>query len=183
MELKIYYDEAELEMNDALTNYENNLAKISTGRANPKIFDHIKVLYYGEFMPLNQVCAISVPESRQFLIKPFDPSIIKEVVGAINGAHMGIVAVNEGEKARITIPELTTERRKELVKQMAKYTEEARVAIRLARQKINKDIKADVDLPEDDLHTYLDEIQALTNKYNERVEAIGQVKEQELTTI
>lgn len=183
MELKLYYDDAELEMIEAVSNYKNNLSKISVGRANPKILDNIKVLYYGELMPINQVCAISIPESRQLLIKPYDASIMKEIVGSINGAHIGVIAVNEGDKARITIPELTTDRRKELVKQMAKYTEEARVAIRLIRQKVNKNIKVDEELPEDDLHAYLDQIQELTDKYNDKIESIAELKSKELLAI
>ncbi len=182
MELNIY-DDTELEMADTITSYESNLSKISTGTANPKIFENIKVLYYGEFVPINQVCSISIPESRQLLIKPFDHTIMREVVSAINGAHLGITAVNEGEKARITIPELTTERRKDLVKQMAKYTEEARISIRSIRHKVNRSIKAIIDLPEDDLHTYLDQIQTLTDKYNHLIETLSEQKAKELTNI
>ncbi len=182
MELKLYSDEAELGMDEIIDNYENNLTRISTGRANPKIFEKVKIHYYDEFIPLTQVAAISVPESQQILIKPFDPSIIKEILSALQSSQLGFTAINEGDKIRINLPELTTSRRKELVKQIAKYEEEARIGIRAIRQKIRENIKRDKQLTEDDEHYYLEQIQNLTDKYNARIQAIHDLKTKELMT-
>lgn len=182
MELKSYYEQAEINMIEIIDNYEGNLTRISTGRANPRILERIKVQYYGEFIPLTQVCAVSVPESHQILIKPFDLAITKDIFAAIQSSHLGFVAVNEGDKIRITLPEITTQRRKELVKQIAKYEEEAHIAIRAIRQKARENIKHDEQLNEDDMHYYLDQIQNLTDKFNNRVQAINDLKVKELMT-
>lgn len=175
--------EVEEQMQEALGQYEVNISKISAGRANPKILDHVKVDYYGTLTPVNQMANISVPESRQLLITPFDRSVNKDIVGAINSASLGVNAVDEGDKARITFPELTTERRRDLVKSLGQYTEQARVRIRSARQDANKQIKGVDNLPEDDVKFMQEKIQNMTDKFVAKVDEITKGKESELMTI
>ena len=183
MEYELYELEAQDKMEQALEGYRANLSKISAGRANPQLLSSVKVVYYETLTPLVEIAAISVPEPRQLLIKPFDRSVNKDIVSAINKASLGVNAVDEGDKARITIPEVTTERRKELVKSLAKYTEQARVQVRNARQEANKAIKADEELSEDAEKAYLEEIQKLTNKFTAKVDEMTKAKEKDLMTI
>ena len=183
MEYELYELEAQDKMEQALEGYRANLSKISAGRANPQLLSSVKVIYYETLTPLVEIAAISVPEPRQLLIKPFDRSVNKDIVSAINKASLGVNAVDEGDKARITIPEVTTQRRKELVKSLAKYTEQAKVQVRNARQEANKAIKADEELSEDAEKAYLEEIQKLTNKFTAKVDEMTKAKEKDLMTI
>lgn len=183
MDFELVFLEAEEKMEDVLNQYKVNLSKISTGRANPQILELVKVDYYGTLTPIPQLANISVPEPRQLLIKPYDMSVNKDIVSAINKASLGINAVDEGDKTRIKFPELTTERRRELVKSLSTYTEQARVQIRGVRQDANKDIKAAENLPEDDEKRFLEDIQKLTDKFNAQIEEATEVKQRELMTI
>ncbi len=180
MELELYLMEAEERMEKAHASYKLNLTKISAGRANPKILDSIKVDYYSTLTPLNQVAMISVPEPRQLLIKPYEQDMTKIIVGVINSSSLGVNAVDEGEKARITFPEVTTQRRKDLVKSLASYTEGAKIAVRQARQDVNKDIKKDEELSEDEQRSYLEAVQKLTDKYVAEVDGTTKEKEKDL---
>ena len=175
--------ETEEKMELALDQYDENLAKISVGRANPKILDRVKVDYYGTLTQVNQIASISVPEPRQLLIKPYDMTTTKHIVGAINSASLGVNAVDEGDKARITFPELTTDRRRDLVKSLGQYTEQARVKVRNARQDANKAIKAEDSLPEDDSKAMQEDVQKLTDKFIAKIDARTKDKESELMTI
>ena len=168
---------------NAIAQYNSNLARIQVGAANPKILDGVKMDYYETMTPISQLASISIPEPRQLLIKPFDMNITKEMVAAINHAHLGVEAVNEGDKARITFPIVTTERRKELVKSLSKYTEQARVSIRQARQDSNKQIKSDDDLSDDDKKTFETEVQNWTNKWIDVIEKELKLKENDLMKI
>ena len=183
MEIELYKLEAEDQMDKALDNYKNNLTKISAGRANPVVLESIKVNYYETLTPINQIAAISVPEPKQLLIKPFDVSITKDIVAAINKASLGLNAIDEGDKARINFPEMTTERRKQLVKSLADYTEQAKVQVRAARQNTNKKIKSDETLSEDDQRFYQDQIQKLTDNYIDKINNVTKNKESDLMTI
>jgi len=183
MELELYKMEAEESMDKALFNYKNNLTKINAGRANPALLDSVKVDYFETPTPINQLAAISVPEPRQLLIKPFDMSINKDITASINKASLGVVAVDEGDKTRITLPEVTTERRRELVKSLSNYTEQAKVQIRSARQNANKGIKGDEELSEDEQRSFQDEIQKLTDKFIAQVDETTKAKEKDLMTI
>lgn len=175
--------ETEEKMETALTQYEANISKISVGRANPKILDHVKVDYYGTMTPVNQMANISVPEPRQLLIKPYDMTTTKLIVAAINIASLGVNAVDEGDKARISFPELTTERRREMVKSLGQYTEQARVKVRNARQDANKAIKGEDSIPEDDSKAMQDDVQKLTDKFISKIDEATKGKESELMTI
>lgn len=183
MELELYKMEAEEQMQKAIKTYAINLSKISTGRANPSILDSVRVIYYETPTPLNEVASISVPEPRQLLIKPFDMSISKDVASAINNMNLGVHAVDEGDKVRMTFPELTTERRRQLVKSLAGFTEQAKIGIRSARQDANKEIKKDDELNEDDERYYLEQIQKLTDTFVAKVDELTKSKEKDLMTI
>ncbi|WP_128008602.1 ribosome recycling factor [Mycoplasma sp. ATU-Cv-508] len=147
------------------------------------MFDQVRVLYYGERLPLTQLAAITMPETQQILIKPFDQAIIKEMVSAINSARLGFNANNEGHQIRILIPPLTAERRKELVKQVDEYTEKARIGVRAVRQKFNKLIKSDENVSEDEVKYNLEQVQKLIDQSIQTIGALTEQKEQELVTI
>ena len=177
--------EAEDKMQNAIESYKNNISKISTGRANPNILSSVRVNYYETLTPLNELASISVPEPRQLLIKPFD-KISSNIASAINKASLGVNAIDEGDKVRINFPELTTERRKELVKSLTQYTEQARVLVRSSRQDANKMIKNaknENEISEDDEKSFLDEIQKLTDKYTKKIEEITKEKEKDLMSM
>ena len=183
MEWELLQLEIEDAMQTSLESYKSNIAKIQAGRANPTILNSVKMDYYGTSTPINQIVAISVPEPRQLLVKPFDRSINKDLTAAINAAQLGLQVSDEGDKVRITFPELTTERRKDLVKQFSKYTEQSKVKIRQARQQANKTIKGDEDTSDDQKDIYYDEIQKLTDKFIAEVDQLAKAKETDLMTI
>lgn len=182
-DFEMYQLELEDEMDQALESYSFNLHKINVGRANPKILEPIKFMYYGTLTPISQASQISVPEPSQLLIKPFDTATVRDIYGAINASGMNLNPVNEGDKIRIKFSALTTERRRELVKSLNTFTEQARIGIRAARHKIKKLIDDAKEISEDDQKRYLDEVQRITDKYNLIVEKMTEEKEKELMTI
>ena len=183
MELELLQLEFEEKVEKAISTYKSNLSKIQVGRANPQIISGIKVDYYDTPTPINQVAIISVPEPKQLLIKPFEQTMTKIIVGAVNASQLGVLAVDEGDKARMTFPMLTTDRRKELVKSLAQYTEQGKIAIRQARQEANKIIKVADDLSEDDIRYFEEEVQKWTNKYISKIDELTKIKEKDLMTI
>jgi len=183
MEFEMYEMEAEEVMAKSIENYEVNLSRISTGRANPNILNSVKVDYYGTMTPVTQLANISIPEARQLLIKPYEVNINKEIVSAINSSSLSVNAIDEGDKTRINFPELTTERRRELVKSLAKFTEQAKVSIRKVRQDANKSIKNDEELTDDDQKNFLELIQKMTDNYINKVNYLTTTKEEELMKI
>ncbi len=174
--------EAEERMTKSIDSYQRELNSVRTGRANPQLLDSITIDYYGSPTPIKQVGNISVPEASQLLIKPFDPSILKDIESAINASDLGLTPQNDGSTIRLVLPQMTTERRQELVKKVTKSQEGAKVAVRNVRRDANDDLKK-LDLPEDDLKGYLDDVQKLTDKYIAVVEKVTAEKEKELLTI
>ena len=183
MELDLYKLSAEEKMEKAISQFQKNIAKISTGRANPQILDSIKIMYFETLTPISQVASITIPEASQLLIKPYDPTLNKTIVGVINSSNLGFNAQDEGDKARITFPPMTLERRKQLVKSLSQYTEQAKVQIRMARQEINKEIKSEHDLSQDEEKHYHDEIQKITDIFVQKVSDLTIEKEKDLMTI
>ncbi|AAT27541.1 ribosome recycling factor [[Mycoplasma] mobile] len=183
MELNFYTNKVKLEMEKAVQTYSNQIAKISAGKANPKLISGIKFIYYDEPMSIEEMAAISVPEAQQILIKPYDIKTTKNIIESLNKMNYDMQIVDEGAQVRLKFPALTTERRKELVKQLVKLNESAKVAIRQVRQDENKLIKKDEELSEDEQKKYLDEIQKLTDKYIFKIEELNKDKEKELMTI
>ena len=173
---------AEEGMNKATETLNDRLTNIRAGRANPSMLDSVRVDYYGALTPLNQLANISVPEARKLQIKPFDKSALNNIEKGIYEANLGLTPNNTGEVIFITIPELTEDRRKELVKQAKGMAEDARIALRKVRQESNDDIKK-LEITEDEEKRGLSEIQDLINKYNKKVDEILEEKEKELMTI
>ena len=173
-------------MNKTISVYEENLSEIRAGRANPAILNKVKIDYYGTPTPINQVAGVSVPEPRMIVIQPWDMSVLKEIEKAINLADIGINPNNDGKVIRLVFPELTEERRKELVKTVKKYTEEAKVQIRNARRDAidkYKAMKKDGEITEDDLKETEKDIQDLTDKYIKEIDNISAAKEKEILEV
>ncbi len=156
---------------------------LRTGRASAAIFDKVRVDYYGTPTPLNQVSTISVPEARSIIIQPFDKALIGEIEKAIQKADLGLNPSNDGKIIRISIPPLTAERRKELVKQAKAIAENSRVAIRNIRRDGNDDLKKqqkEGSITEDELKTSESELQKSTDKFVQEINKILEDKEKEI---
>lgn len=169
-------------MDKAIESLDKRFATVRAGRANPSSLDGIMVEYYGSMTPLKQLATISVPEARQLLIKPFDKSCLKDIEKAILTSNLGYNPGNDGETIRIIIPELTEERRRELVKQVKALSEEAKVAIRNNRREALEGLEK-LELSEDEQKGLEKEVQDVVNEYNKKVEAKLKEKEQELLTV
>ena len=175
--------EAEDRMKKSLEALASDFARLRTGRANPTILNGITINYYGAPMPINQIAAISVPEARLLVIKPYDRSVLGDIEKAIIAADLGIQPQNDGEVIRLAFPQPTEERRRELAKEAAKYGEQTKVAIRNIRRDANerfKKIEKAKEITEDDLRAYLDDVQKLTDKYIEKVDQAVKDKEEEI---
>ena len=169
-------------MDKAIENLNKRFATVRAGRANPSSLDGVFVDYYGSMTPLKQLATIAVPEARQLLIKPFDKGSLGAIEKAIIAANLGFNPGNDGETIRIVIPELTEERRRELVKQVKAICEDAKVSIRNIRRDGLEDVKK-AELPEDEAKGMEKEIQDLVNDYNKKIETMLKEKEQELLTV
>ena len=176
-------ENTEERMEKTIASLKDSLNAIRTGRANAAIFDKVRVDYYGTKSPLNQVATIQIPEARSVIIQPFDKSLIGEIEKAIQVADLGFNPSNDGKVIRITIPALTADRRKELVKQAKTIAENSRTAIRNIRRDGNDDLKKqqkDGVLTEDGLKTETDKLQKLTDKYIDEINKIYDAKEKEI---
>lgn len=178
-----YIEETEMSMLKVIDNLEARLITVRAGRANASMLNGINVEYYGTPTPLNQVANITVPEARQLFIKPFDRSIIKDIERAINEANLGITPTNNGEMVILTVPQLTEETRRNYVKQVNEMGEQARIALRNARQDANNAIKKDETYTEDEQKSLQDDVQELINKYNKMVDEKIKEKENELMSV
>lgn len=174
--------EFEEKMEKSVQSLQREFATIRTGRANPNLLDRIVIEYYGTPTPLKQVASISVPEAQQLYIKPFDKSILKDIEQAINASDLGLPPRNDGVGIRLMLPALTEERRRQLVKEVEKFSENGKVAIRNIRRDANDQMKK-LGLAEDIEKGYLDDIQVLTDKYVKKVEELTKEKSDELLTI
>ncbi len=173
-------------MEKSLDSYRQELSKIRTGRASLSLLDGIKVEAYGSPMPLNQVATLTIPESRMIAIQPWDMQLIGEIEKAIQKADLGLNPVNDGKILRISIPQLTEERRKELVKQVKKISEEYRVAVRNSRRDAIdslKKMKNDKEISEDDLFKLQDDAQKETDKFIKKIDDILAEKEKEVMEV
>lgn len=179
---KDYISIAKEKMNKAINNMEDRFSTVRAGRANPNMLDSVMVSYYGVPTPVKQLATIFIPEARQISIKPFDKSILGAIEKAIFEANLGVTPNNNGEIVFITIPALTEERRKELVKQSREYAEEGRIAIRNIRRDLIEDIKKD-ELPEDVQKGTIDRVQDVVNDFNKLVEDLLKAKEKDLMEI
>ncbi len=177
------YKDVEFRMKKTVESFEKEISKLRTGRANPYLFDGIKVEYYGSQMPINQVATIQVPEASLIIIQPWDKSIMGEIERAIKKAGLGLNPQSDGNVIRIPIPPLSEERRQELVKLVRKYGEDARVAIRNIRrdgvEQVKKMEKGKV-ISEDDSKRAEKQLQDLHDKYIEEINKIAKNKEKEI---
>lgn len=174
--------EIEEQMQKTIHNFERELTSIRTGRANPALLDRIMIDYYGVETPLKQISAISVVEGTQLLIKPFDKSTIKKIEHAINASDLGITPQSDAAGVRLSLPSLTGERRKQLIKDVEKFGEEFKVAIRNVRRIGNDDVKK-LELPEDTEKNTLDDVQKLTDKFIKVIDEVANNKITEIQTI
>jgi ribosome recycling factor len=180
------FDKLEERMNKTLSVLEENFSEIRAGRANPAILNKITVEYYGVPTPINQVAGISVPEARLIVIQPWDVSVLKEIERAILASDIGLNPNNDGKVIRLSFPELTEERRKELVKDIKKIAEESKVAIRAIRRDGIDEAKAmekESLMTEDELKKAEDQIQKLTDKKITEIDVITEKKEKEIMSI
>ena len=178
--------EAAERMQTALDLLDEDLATIRTGRASPALVERMPVEYYGTNTPLIQLASISVPEPRQLLIRPFDPKTLKDIDRAILASDLGLTPNNDGKVIRLTMPQLTEERRHELVRVVHNRMEETRVKIRNIRRDIIRDLREfekEGLISEDDLERGEKELQDLTDKMNDRVQEIGDRKEKEIMEV
>ncbi len=166
----------------SLNNLDKKFATVRAGRANPSSLDGISVDYYGTMTPIKQLATISVPEARQLLIKPFDKSCLSGIEKAIFESNLGYTPNNDGETIRIVIPQLTEERRRELIKQVKSLSEECKIAIRNIRHDYMEKIEKE-EYPEDVEKALQEKIQNLVNDYNKKTDEKLKMKEEELITV
>lgn len=175
----------EEKMEKTLVNLDSEFGTIRAGRANPHVLDRIMVDYYGCPTPIQQVANISVPEARMILIQPWESSLLKEISKAINMSDLGINPTNDGKVIRLVFPELTEERRKDLVKDVKKKGEAAKVAIRNIRRDANDMLKklGKTDVSEDEIDELEEKVQKMTDKFIKKVDAAVEVKSKEILTV
>lgn len=165
---------------------QDDLVALRTGRASPALVEKLPVEYYGSMTPLNQMASIAVPEPRLLVIRPWDPSALSDIERAILRSDLGLTPMNDGKLIRLNIPRLTEERRRELVKVVARRVEEARIAIRNVRRDALKDLQEfekEKMISEDDFFRGKDEVQKLTDEFIEEIDEIGKRKEEEVMEI
>lgn len=179
--LKLYEDKMEKSLDVLMDEY----ASIRAGRANPHVLDRIRVDYYGTPTPIQQIGNVTVPEARMIVIQPWEKSMLKAVEKAILVSDLGINPTNDGNVIRLVFPELTEERRKDLVKEVKKKAEEAKVAVRNIRREGNDAFKklGKEDVSEDEIKSLEEDLQKLTDKYIKNVDALMEEKSKEIMTV
>lgn len=173
-------------MKKSIDNLSRELANISAGRANSNLLNGVTVDYYGAPTPVQQLASINVPEARLLVISPYDKSSVGNIEKAINAANLGVNPSSDGEVIRISVPALTEERRKELVKEVKKLGENAKVAVRNVRRDSNDSLKKqekDGDITEDDLRSQIDDIQKLTDDSIKEIDNLLEEKEQDILSV
>jgi len=177
------YQETKDNMGKSIDALKNEFNRVRTGRASLTILDGIRVDYYGTLTPLNQMATLSVPESRLITIQPWDVSVIKEIEKAILKSDLSLTPSNDGKIIRISIPPLTEERRKELVKVINKISEDHKIAVRNIRRDSNellKGLKKDGDISEDDAFKAQDQVQKITDEHIKLIDDVNKDKEKEI---
>jgi len=175
--------ETDTHMLRAIEGLKRELATIRTGRANPALLDRITVQYYGEAVPIKQVGTISAPEPRLLMIQPWDRSLIKPIVDAITSSDLGLNPSSDNNVIRVPLPQLTTERRRELARLVAKKAEEGKVNVRNVRRDSVERLRAlqrDGALSEDDLHRFQEQVQKITDAHIVQVDQLQKAKEREI---
>lgn len=184
--MKEVLNNAKEKMEKCISSLEHEFSTIRAGRANPAVLDKITVDYYGVPTQINAMAAISVSEARILVVQPWDASTLKAIEKAIMASDIGITPTNDGKCIRIVFPQLTEERRKELVKQISKYGEEAKVTVRNIRRDAMdkfKTMKKNSEITEDDMKNCEKDTQKLTDTYCDKVDAVCKEKEKEIMTL
>ena len=183
-------DEVLSELRQRMTKSEDalqdDLMSIRTGRATPALVEKLPVEYYGTMTPLNQMASIAAPEPRLLVIRPWDATAVADIERAILKSDLGLTPMNDGKLIRLSVPRLTEERRRELVKVVSRRVEEARIAVRNLRRDSLQDLKEfekEKMISEDDFYRGKDEVQKLTDEFSERLDEIGERKEKEVMEI
>ena len=177
---------AERRMRGAVESVKSNFATIRTGRANPSLLDRIEVEAYGSRMPLRSVANVGAPEPRLLTVTPFDPGTLKNIERSLRDSDIGLNPQNDGKIIRLPIPELTEERRRELIRVARHMAEEGRVSVRNVRRDEMRDLhelRKEGEISQDDEHRAEDELQQLTNDYVKRIDAVLADKEAELMEV
>ena len=177
---------AKEKMTKATQSLTRELASIRAGRANASLLDRIQIDYYGAPTPINQLAGVSVPEARMLMIQPYDKSVLSEIEKAILKSDIGITPSNDGSVIRLMIPQLTEDRRKDLVKQVKKEAEDSKVAVRNIRRDANdvlKKLEKNGEITEDALRGFIDNIQKLTDEFIAKVDSIAKDKEKEILEV
>ncbi len=177
---------AEERMKKSVSAVQTDFSSVRAGRANPQVLDRISVEYYGVPTPLNQVASISSPDPRQLVIQPWDGSLLKAIEKAVNTSDLGINPQNDGKVIRLTFPQLTEERRRDLAKQVKKYSESGKVAVRNIRRDTMDKVKAmkkKGEVTEDDVKDLEKDIQKLTDDYCKKIDGLAAEKEKELLSV
>jgi ribosome recycling factor len=183
MKVQEIFRDAEDRMKKSVEHLHHELTRIRTGRATPALLDVVKVQYYGSAVPINQVSTVSAPEPRLLVIQPWEKGMIGEIEKGILQSDLGLNPTNDGNVVRVPIPELSEERRQDLLKLVKKFCEETRIAIRNVRRDANDSIKAlerDHEISEDQSHDNLDKIQKFTDEYIKKVDEQYETKEKEI---
>ena len=181
-----FVKDAEVKMQKSVEAVKADFSSVRAGRANASVLDRVQVEYYGSLTPLNQVASISSPDPRQLVIQPWDSSLLREIEKAILTSELGINPQNDGKVIRLTFPQLTEERRKELIKQVRKYAEGGKVAIRNIRRDVMDKIKAakkKSEITEDDAKDIEKKLQDATDKYIKVLDGETAEKEKELMSV
>lgn len=181
-----FIKEAEQKMLKTIEAVKSDFGSVRAGRANASVLDRIQVEYYGAPTPLNQVAAISSPDPRQLVIQPWDSSLLREIEKSILTSELGINPQNDGKVIRLTFPQLTEERRKELTKQVHKYGENGKIAVRNVRRDTMDKIKSakkKSEITEDDAKDFEKELQDVTDKFTKKIDTLVEEKVQELMSV
>jgi ribosome recycling factor len=179
-------NEARTHMEKAVEAMRREFTSVRTGKATPALLDTVRVDAYGSKVPINQVGTVGAPEPRLLVIQPWDKTLLKAIETGIVSADLGLNPSNDGNVIRVPIPQLTEERRKDMVKLLHKLAEEGRVAIRHARQEANKEIKkkqSSHEISEDDAHRQMEQVQKLTDEYIAKIDQLLKGKEQEVMEV
>lgn len=182
-EIELYLDEAKDLMTKSINHVASELTKIRAGKANPTMLDGIVVSYYGATTPLNQVSSLTTPDARTIFIKPWEKGMIAEIEKAIRDANLGLNPQNDGQQVIINVPMLTEERRKQLVRQVGQECEHGKVSVRTIRKETNEQIKKIKGASEDDIKNAEESVQAMTNDFISKIDALMKKKEVEIMTV
>ena len=176
-------DSCSMKMDKVMDHLQSELNTVRTGMANAKLMDRVEADYYGTPTPLNQIASISVSEGRTIVIKPYDPSSLKEIERACNEANLGMTPQNDGTVIRLTVPQLTGETRKEMSKKVGQIAEESKIQIRNIRRDAMNVVKKDKEMDEDMQKDMENEIQKLTDKYVKKIDEQAKAKEAEVLKV